>query len=191
MSTSLGTPPRSGLFPMPFPLLHSPIHARWASPHPCGTRSLTAPLVRSIRFPYHSNRALSTYAVSTSRRSPPPPTLFLPVPPRGLLPLLSAPLPAFVPCWTSDLPHMPLLGATVTTPPYTPLTSFEAALCLVPFISPFGTPPPPIPPDLGPAVGAQRLPSVWVIRPSVNRLSLSLPRDLGRPPTRLFFGPPS
>ena len=125
MSTSLGTPPHSGPFLMPFPLLRSPIRARSASPRTSKSRFRIVPIVRSMELPCRSSAALSTYAGFTSRRLPPPPTPFLLVPPRGLLPLLSALLPAFVPCWTPDLPHMPLLGPTFITPPFTPLTSLK------------------------------------------------------------------
>ena len=105
MSTSLGTPPHSGLYHMPVPLLPSPFPARMASRRPCGPRSLTAPLARLIRSPYRTSAAWSTYAVSTSRRSPPPPTLSLPVPPRGLFPLLSALPPASAGPRTSPTCH--------------------------------------------------------------------------------------
>ena len=165
VSTSLGTPPRSGPCLMPFALLPSPFPACTASPPPYVERSLTAPPVRSTRPPYRSSGALFTYAVSTSRRSLPPPTLFLPVPPRGLLPLLSAPLP--VSAGSRTFPTCHYLAPPSLRRCLTPPHLLEAALCLVPFISPSGISPPPSPPDLGLAVGAQRLPPVWVIRPSV------------------------
>ena len=148
MSTSPGTPPRSGLYLMPFPLLPSPIHARSASHRPCGTQSLTAPLVRSIWPPYRTSAALSTYAVSISRRSPPTLTPSLPVPPRGLTPLLLAPLPASAGPRTSPTCHY--LASLSLRHPYTTLTSLKLH-CVSSPLSPlleFPCPPSPLTSDV-------------------------------------------
>ena len=92
--------------------------------------------------------ALSTYAVFTSRRSPPPPTPFLPAPPLRADSTLSSSASGF--CWSSDLPHMPLLGSTFITPFFFPPLTLLKQHCVSSPSSPlpeFPRPPSPLTSD--------------------------------------------